>query len=84
MKNKVLIKLYVPAIDMEYELFIPTNETVKKVVDLLVNSIQELSDDALPIDNRYYLFDPESASIYGNAAIIRDTKITNDKRILLI
>ena len=36
MKNKILIKLYVPFIDEIYELFIPTNESVKKVVDLVV------------------------------------------------
>jgi len=84
MKNKILIKLYVPTLDFEYEIFIPTNEIIKKVVDLIVKSVDELCDDALPDDTPYYLFDPETSQIYANASVVRDTNIINDKKIILI
>ncbi len=84
MKNKILIKLYVPTLDFEYEIFIPTNEIVKKVVDLIVTVVDEMCDDALPDDVPYYLFDPETSQVYANASIVRDTNMINDKRIMLI
>lgn len=84
MKNKILINLYVPAIDYNYEIFIPTNETIKKVVDLIVKSINELVDDALSPNNQYYLLDPEISSIYAMASIVRETNIINDKKIILV
>lgn len=84
MKNKLLIKLYVPAIDSEYEIFIPTNETIKKVVGLIIKCIEDLSDITLSSDSTYYLIDPELSVIYPNSAIIRDTNIVNDKKIILL
>ena len=84
MKNKILIKLYVPTLDFEYEIFIPTNEIVKKVVDLIVTVVDEMCDDALPDDVPYYLFDPETSQVYANASVVRDTNMINDKRIMLI
>lgn len=84
MKNKLLIKLYVPAIDSEYEIFIPTNETIKKVVGLIIKCIEDLSDITLSSNSTYYLIDPELSAIYPNSAIIRDTNIVNDKKIILL
>lgn len=84
MKNKVLIKVYVPSIDELYEIYIPTNESVKKVLDLIVKSIYELSDSNLDIDENHYMLDPESSNIYLNDQIIRDTNIKNSKKIILI
>ena len=84
MKNKILIKLYVPTLDFEYEVFIPTNEIVRRVIDLIVNVVNEVSDEALPDDQTYYLFDPDTSQVYANASIVRDTNMINDKRIMLI
>ena len=84
MKNKILIKLYVPTLNFEYEIFIPTNEIVKKVVDLIVSVVDEMCDDTLPDDVPYYLFDPETSQVYANASIVRDTNMINDKKVILI
>ena len=84
MKNKILIKRYVPTLDFEYEVFIPTNEIVRRVIDLIVNVVNEVSDEALPDDQTYYLFDPDTSQVYANASIVRDTNMINDKRIMLI
>ena len=84
MKNKVLINVYIPSIDDYYELFIPINESIKKVTDLVVKSIIELSDGALPLDNGYCLFDPENSTIYDLTCIVRNTNIKNNKKVILI
>ena len=36
MKNKVLINVYVPALDEKYELFISVNESINKNLELII------------------------------------------------
>ena len=84
MKNKVLIELYVPNIDEQYEIYIPTNETIKKVLELIIKSVFELSDSNFNQDDAHYLLDPETSSVYMNDQIVRDTNIKNSKKIILV
>lgn len=84
MKNKILISVYVPSIDEGYEIYIPANESVKKVLELIIKSIYELSDSNLDINAKHYIFDPETSSIYIDDQIIRDTNIKNNKKIILV
>ncbi len=84
MKNKVLIKVYVPSIDEEYEIYIPTNETINKVLELIIKSVYELSDSNLNLEEKHYILDPDTSIVYTNDQIIRDTNIKNSKKIILI
>lgn len=84
MKNKVLVKVYVPSIDEEYEIYIPTNETINKVLELIIKSVSELSDDNLDLNQKHYLLDPTTSLTYDNSYIIRDTNIKNSKKIILV
>ena len=84
MKNKVLVKVYVPSIDEEYEIYIPTNESIKKVLELIVKSVYELSDSNLDQETKHYILDPDTSSTYTNDQIIRDTNIKNSKKIILV
>ena len=42
--EKILINLYVPAIDKSYDLFAPKDLNIGSLVQMFSNSIQELSD----------------------------------------
>lgn len=84
MKNKVLINIYIPSIDEEYEIYIPTNETVKKVIELIVKSIYELSDESLNLNIDYRLLNPETSNLYTDTQILRDTDISNNKKLILV
>ena len=84
MKNKILIKVYIPSLDNYFEIFIPTNECIKKVIDLSIKTINNLSDNSLPIDKKYNLFNPETSSFYNNSIIVRDTDIKNGKSLIII
>lgn len=84
MKNKVLVKVYVPSIDESYEIYIPTNESIKKVLELIIKSVYELSDSNLDQDNKHYILDPDTSIVYTSNQIIRETNIKNGKRIILI
>ena len=84
MKNKVLVTIYVPTIDEQYEIYIPVNETIDKVMQLIVKSIHELSDSNFIETNKHYILDPCTSIIYENSEIIRDTNIKNSKKLILI
>lgn len=84
MKNKILINVYVISIDEEYEIYIPINESIGKVLDLILKSVYELSDSNINIEQEHYLLDPETATVYDTSSIVRDTNIKNSKKIILI
>ena len=84
MKNKVLIRLYVPCIDEEYEIYIPTNDSIKKILELIVKSVYELSDSNFELEKPHYLLDPDTSIVYLEGQIVRDTNIKNSKKIILL
>jgi len=83
MKNKVLVELYIVEADKYYNVFIPINEYLGKIVDFIVDSAFELSD-ITPSKSEYYLIDPDNGVVYDNAKLIRDTNIKNAKKIFLV
>ena len=84
MKNKVLINLFVPSIDNIYEIYIPVNESVNKILELMIKTVVDLSDGTFDLRQTHYLMDADTGLIYNDAQIIRDTNINNSKKLVLI
>ena len=84
MNNKILIRLYVPHLSKEFEVLIPVNERVGKIVEKLKKTIYELSDQTFEMNRNYNLIDSNTGTIYEYNNIIRDTNIKNAKKLILI
>lgn len=84
MKNKILVKVIVPYLIEQYEIFIPTNERVSRVKELLKKAISDISDSQFDINKKYNIIDPDTGQIYENNLIIRETNIANSKKIILL
>ena len=84
MKNKILVKVYVPSLDNIYEIYISVNETIKKNLELILKVINELSDSNFDTSVERMLVDMDTLDVYNDSAIIRDTKIRNSTKLLLI
>ena len=84
MKNKVLINVYVPSLDENYETYIPVNESINTILELICKTVFDLSDSNFNIDSTHYLLDPDTANVYLKKQIVRDTNIINSKKIILI
>ena len=84
MMNKVLIKLYVPTLGENYDIYIPVNEMVWKVNRLIVKLISDMSNDNFSIDKDYALINIDTGMIYNNNNIIINTDIRNASRLLLV
>ena len=84
MKNKVLIKLYVPEIDYTFDLFIPVNEVVWKIKKLLVKSVNDLTGVNLNMADEFALINKNTSSMYDNNEIIINTDIRNATELILL
>ena len=84
MNSKILIEVYVPELDIKYNVFIPASRKIANVISDLVKGIAELSDGAYPINTNHALMNSETCEIYKNEINIKDAHILNGTKLLLI
>lgn len=84
MKNKVLVRLVVPELDNNFDVFIPVNEIVWKIKKLLIKSVADLSGINLDINKKYTLINMTTGKIYTNNEIIINTEIRNVTELVLM
>ena len=84
MENKVLIKLVVPEIEKNFDLFIPVNEVIWKTKKMIVKCVSDLTNNLIDLQDEYLLINSESGRIYKNNEIVIDTDIRNATTLLLI
>ena len=84
MNTKVLVEIYVPDLDITYNVFIPASRKVANVIIDLVKGLAELSDGAYPIGNNHALMNGNTCEIYKNDLNIKDAGIKNGAKLLLV
>ena len=82
--NKVLVKLIIPELDRDFDLFIPVNELVWKITKLMIKSISDLSGINLDMNKKYILLNQSTGKIYRVNDIIRETDIRNATELVLL
>lgn len=81
--NKILIQLYVPLIEVEYDVFIPINKKVGTIKQLLEKSIaEESSGYVITADTN--LYSKETGQVYNVDLVVKDTDLKNGSRIVLL
>lgn len=83
MKNKVLIKLILPELDVDYDVFVPVNEIIWKTKILLINALEDILKISLS-QKEFYIINKESCKIYDNNEIIINTDIRNGTELILL
>jgi len=84
MNNKVLVKLYSPEFDREFDVFLPVNYLVWKVNKLVAKCIGDLCDEALNLKNEFFLINKKTNEIYNNNSVIRTTDIRNGTELIIL
>ena len=82
--NKVLVKLYVPVIEKEYDVWLPINKKVYKIVSLLEKSVNELCGGYYTPATTPILYDKNSAKPYNMNLNVKDNNIKNGAEIILV
>lgn len=85
MKNKYLVTVIVPEVEMEFDVYIPNNKKIGTVKKGILKSIGELTNGMYIRDlNSVRMFDRQSGKEYDNDAFVKDSEIFNGTRIIIM
>lgn len=82
--NKLLVQLYLPLLEKEYDLFIPINKRVGTVKQLIEKSLSEGNDIDYIIKENTNLYSKDTGLPYDVQLLIKDTDIKNGSKLVLI
>ena len=83
--NKYLITVIVPTIDYTFDIEVPNNRKIGTIKKILLSELKELSTGSYNLDfNDMRLVDRDSGTEYSNDMYIKDSKIINGSRIVMI
>ena len=83
MDYKVLVKVYVPEIEQDFEMYVPINKTVSQVLILLNKLINNITNEVYPIKQYIRLYNRRTFQVYNMETAIRDTDIRNGSEIVI-
>ena len=84
MKNKVLVRVYVPELDFSTDLFLPVNEVLWKIKIMIIQAISDLTNGALDKNKIYSMINSDTSVVYDINKVLIDTDIRNATEIILI
>ena len=82
--NKVLVKLYIPLIEEQYDVLIPLNRTIYSVINLLVKALDEFTGGYYKPNKMPKLYNKITAIDYDMNLKVKETEIRNGTEIILI
>lgn len=83
--NKYLITVIVPAIDYTFDIKVPNNRKIGTIKKILLSELSQLSNGSYNLDfNDMRIVDRDSGTEYSNDMYIKDSKIVNGSKIVMI
>lgn len=82
--NKILLEIYIPSIEKEYDIFVPVNKkigTIKKMIEI---GIRDLTDDVYIVSEDTNLYSKNTGNMYDVNVSLIDTDLKNGSRVILI
>ena len=81
--NKILITFYVLYLETEYDLLIPINMPVKEVINLVQQSVSQLSEGIYKIKSEALLYS-ENGTIINYNNIVKFSGLRNGSKVILV
>lgn len=82
--NKVLVKLYVPLLEEQYDIWLPLNKKISNIIFLLAKAVNEFSGGYYRPTKMPVLYDRLTAVPYDMNLNVKDANIKNGTEIVLI
>ncbi|MBR3523093.1 MAG: hypothetical protein IKN87_00185 [Bacilli bacterium] len=83
--NKYLVTIIVPALEMNFEMYIPNNKKVGTIKTYILKSINEITSGQFNADvNNISIIDRASCKEYLNNSYIKDTDIKNGTKLIFM
>lgn len=81
--NKYLVKVYVPLLDSNYDIWIPNSKRVKDIVYYISAMLKNLTDGEFEIKN-YDLINRFNGNIYDYNLLFNETDIKNSTELIIM
>jgi hypothetical protein len=82
--NKVLVLVYVPFLEEEYDILLPINKKIGTVKKIIIDTIFELSGLENGRSDNFGLYNKENGQNYDNNLTVKDSNIINGTKLLLM
>ena len=82
--DKVLVKIYVPALESSYDVWIPANKKIYNVIYLLMKAVNDLNDNCYKPKEMPLLYDKITGECFDINKIVKDTTIRSGTEVVLI
>jgi hypothetical protein len=85
MNNKVLVEVIVPLLEEKYEIYLPVNKRISSVIKLIEKSLNEITNGYYPVQKENsVIIDEESGNVFDVNLTVKDSKMQNGSKIILI
>ncbi len=85
MNNKYLVTVIAPQLELEFDIYIPNNKKVGTIKNNIIKSIRESSNGSFTKDNNSVrMIDREYGIEYDNNIFIKDSKIRNGTKLVIM
>lgn len=85
MNNKILIEVIVPLLEEKFEIYIPVNKRISTVIKLIEKSLNEITNGYYPAQKENsVIIDEESGSVFDVNLTVKESKMINGSKIILI
>lgn len=82
--NKVLVLVYIPMLEHNYEIWIPINRKIHTVISLITKEINQLTENVFPISSNLCFYNRKTGLIYDKNLTIKETDVRNGTELVLI
>ena len=83
MKNKILVIVYVPLIDKEYNIYIPNAKKLGVVKNMIIKMVERDSDGIFVDDGYKNLYDKSTGVIIADNEYVKNSSICNGTKLFL-
>ncbi len=82
--DKVLVMMYVPALEKKYDIWIPAHKKIYSIIKLLIKAVNEMNNGSYVTESMPLLYNKITAEQYDLNLTVKETDIRNGTEIVLI
>ena len=83
MKDKILVFVTIPAIELEINVYIPTAKKIGSIKNLIIEIVEEVSNGIFKNDNCKKLYDKKTGEVLNDREFVRYSNIKNGSKLIL-
>lgn len=84
MNNKILVRVIVPCLEQEFEMFIPISKRISEIIKLIEKALNEITHGYYIEKSETLLIDYDTGNVFDINITVKDSKLENGSKIILI